>query len=179
MERKKIRAVVEGAVIAALYTTLCVALAPISFGQMQIRVAEALTLLPLFTPNGIWGVTVGCILSNTFGLFLGTNILGPWDILFGSLATLIAACLTRILKKPTTKGFPILAPLPPVVLNAVVVGLELTFVTVNHFDIRVFLIQAVYVAVGEIVACYGLGWLLFWAMERRGLKSKIFLNQYS
>ena len=168
MERKKIRAVVEGAVIAALYTTLCVALAPISFGQMQIRVAEALTLLPLFTPNGIWGVT-----------FLGTNILGPWDILFGSLATLIAACLTRILKKPAIKGFPILAPLPPVVLNAVVVGLELTFVTVNHFDIRVFLIQAVYVAVGEIVACYGLGWLLFWAMERRGLKSKIFLNQYS
>ena len=107
MERKKIRAVVEGAVIAALYTTLCVALAPISFGQMQIRVAEALTLLPLFTPNGIWGVTVGCILSNTFGLFLGTNILGPWDILFGSLATLIAACLTRILKKPAIKGFPI------------------------------------------------------------------------
>ncbi|WP_262398382.1 QueT transporter family protein [Zongyangia hominis] len=174
MTSKKTRAVVEGALIAALYAALSIALAPISFGQVQVRVSEALTLLPLFTPNAIWGVTIGCVLSNTIGMFMGVNILGFLDIIFGSLATLLAALITRKLKKPAIKGLPILAPLPPVLLNAVVVGAELTFVTVNHFDARVFLLNAAYVGLGQLLACYVLGLMLVWLLQRGNLSDKLF-----
>lgn len=174
MVSNKTRAVVEGALIAALYAALSVALAPLSFGQVQIRVAEALTLLPLFTPNAIWGVTVGCVLSNTIGMFMGVNLLGFLDIIFGSLATLLAALLTRGLQKPKVNGLPVLAPLPPVLLNAAVVGAELTFVTVNQWNPKVFLLNAAYVGAGELLACYGLGLPLVWLLKRGNLDGRIF-----
>lgn len=178
MVTNKTRVVVEGALIAALYTVLSVALAPISFGQVQFRVSEALTLLPLFTPNAVWGVTVGCVLSNTIGMFMGTNILGFLDIIFGSLATLLAALATRKLGKPSVKGLPVLAPLPPVLFNAIVIGLELTFVMVNHFDTQVFLINAAYVGIGQFLACYVLGLVLVWILQRDRISQRIFGIQH-
>ena len=66
--------------IGAAYLALCAAFPALSFGQIQVRFAEVFTLLPLFTPAGIWGVTIGCALSNIYGLALGTNIIGIWDI---------------------------------------------------------------------------------------------------
>lgn len=77
------RRIAVAGLIGAAYLTLCAALPMLSFGQIQVRFAEVFTLLPLFTPAGIWGVTIGCALSNIYGLALGTNIIGIWDIFFG------------------------------------------------------------------------------------------------
>lgn len=126
--------------IAALYVTLTVALSPISFGPVQFRVAEALTLLPFFMPEAIPGLFVGCFLSNLAGGF------GLIDIIVGSGATLFAAWLT--FKMPNIW----LAALPPVVINALVVGTYLGILT----DIPV-IYSIIYIGISQAVICFGLG----------------------
>ena len=88
------RRLAAAGLIGAAYLALCAAFPALSFGQIQVRFAEVFTLLPLFTPAGIWGVTIGCALSNIYGLALGTNIIGIWDIFLGTGATFVAAVLT-------------------------------------------------------------------------------------
>ena len=102
---------VQAAMIAAIYVVLTIVFAPFAFGEVQVRIAEALTVLPYFTPAAIPGVFIGCLIGNV----LGGAILP--DILFGSLATLLAACLTYTLRR-TNKY---LAPLPPILVNIAVV----------------------------------------------------------
>ncbi|MCL6450815.1 MAG: QueT transporter family protein [Acetobacteraceae bacterium] len=132
------------ALVAALYAALTVALGPLSYGPLfQLRVAEALTVLPYVTPLAVWGLFLGCIAANFFGG------LGAYDIVFGSLATLIAAALTS--RAPRAW----LAPLPPVVVNAVIVGWYLSVLVGVPFWVT-----AGYVALGEAIACYGLGYPL-------------------
>jgi len=138
----------RAAVIAALYAALTIFLAPISYGLIQFRIAEALTVLAYFTPAAIPGLFIGC---------LAANIIGPYgilDIVFGSLATLIAAYATyRISNK-------YLAPLPPVIANALIVGpLVAYFVNVP------FYMGMLYVGIGQLAVCYGLGLPLILALE--------------
>ena len=116
------RRIAVAGLIGAAYLTLCAALPMLSFGQIQVRFAEVFTLLPLFTPAGIWGVTIGCALSNIYGLALGTNIIGIWDIFFGSAATFLAALLTYRFRHVEWRGLPVLSALFPVLLNGLVVG---------------------------------------------------------
>ncbi len=158
-----IRRLTAGALIAAAYTALSLALAPLSFGYSQIRVSEALTLLPLFSPSAVWGVTLGCAITNAVGAAMGVNF-GVADVLLGTLATLAAALLTARLDKPRFKGLPILAPLPPVLLNALVVGAELWYFTSAPLALCVG-----GVALGQAISCYGLGLLLVRALERTGV----------
>ena len=91
--RASILKLTQGAAIAALYVVLTLIFAPISFGEMQVRISEALTILPLFTPAAIPGLFVGCILANLLG---GAIV---WDVVFGSLATLIGAVGGYLLRK--------------------------------------------------------------------------------
>ena len=84
------------AVIAALYAAVSLALAPLSFGPIQIRIAEAMTLLPILFPEAIAGVTLGCFLTNLIGAILGVNLLGFFDVFAGTLATFLAAMLTSL-----------------------------------------------------------------------------------
>jgi uncharacterized membrane protein len=149
-----IRYMVEAAVIAAMYAALTI-LIPGGSGQIQVRVSEALTVLAFFTPAAIPGLFVGCLAAN---LFVGAGI---YDIVFGSLATLIAAILTS--KMPSKK----LAPLPPVVMNAVVVAFVLKL-SIN----APILITMGFVGLGELIACYGLGYPLMLFLEKQG--SRIF-----
>jgi len=142
---------------AALYTAMCVALAPISYGAVQIRVAEALTLLPVISPVFIIGVTVGCLLSNIVGLMTGANIIGVMDIVFGTAATFAAAVLTYKLRKIKIGKIPVLAALPPVIINAVVIGAELMFVEAGGFNLKLFLFNASYVGLGQTAACFLVG----------------------
>src|SRR5690554_4283385 len=92
----------KSALISAFYvvlTTLSTIIAPqLTFGIIQLRVSEALVILPLLTPAAIPGLFVGCIISNAIGVAMGANIAGALDILLGSFATLIAAILTRQLR---------------------------------------------------------------------------------
>ncbi|MEF9975981.1 MAG: QueT transporter family protein [Oscillospiraceae bacterium] len=148
----KIKRMVRGAFIGAIYATVSVALAPISYGMLQVRVSEALTLLPVFSADAVVGVTLGCFLANLIGMFMGANILGPLDVIIGTAATLAAALCTRALRNKS----PWLAALPPVFINALVVGGELTFV-MGAFSLKVFAIQFFWVALGQACACFVLG----------------------
>lgn len=148
------RFIAEAAIIAAMYAALTI-LIPGGSGQIQIRVAEALTILPFFTPAAIPGLFVGCLVANTF------TGMGPYDIFFGSLATLLAAVLTA--KMPGK----FLAPLPPIIVNAIVVAIIL------NLSIKAPLLETMgFVALGEVVACYVLGYPLLLLMERN--KARLF-----
>ena len=135
------------AVIAAIYATLTLLLAPISFGAVQCRISESLCVLPIFTPYAIPGLFFGCLISNIIG--------GMWafDIVFGSLTTLVAAILTYKFKKTIS-----VALIFPVILNALIVGFYLSFLmTESGFSLAGFAICALEVGLGQLVSCYGLG----------------------
>ena len=109
------------AIVAAAYAALTIVLAPISYGPIQFRVSEALTALPFLMPCTVWGVFLGCILAN---LYTGSVL----DIVFGSLATLLAGLLTAWFgKKGSTVKNRLLGCLMPVLFNAVIVGAVLTW----------------------------------------------------
>ncbi|HVP36839.1 MAG TPA: QueT transporter family protein [Terriglobales bacterium] len=138
--------IAQAGIIAALYAAITIVLAPISYGPVQIRVSEALTILPYLTPSAIPGLFLGCLLANIYGG------LGIYDIIGGSILTLVAAFCTYLISK---KRKPILAPLPPVLFNAFGVSLYL------HFLFKLpYWLTVVYVGAGEIVACYVLGYPL-------------------
>ncbi|CDZ24532.1 hypothetical protein CCDG5_1418 [[Clostridium] cellulosi] len=151
---KKVRFITTAAVIAALYAALTYAFAFMSYGAVQFRIAEILTVLPYFTPAAIPGLVVGCLLSN-----IGSP-LGPIDILVGTSATLIASLLSRIMPK-------YLVPFPPIICNAVIVGLELYFLT-NAPLVPTML----YVALGEAVVCLIGGYPFMYVVDR--FKDKLF-----
>ena len=97
------------AMIAAIYVGLTVVLAPISYGPIQVRISEMLTLLPIFYSPSIIGVTLGCFLANLVGVFMGSNVLGVYDIFIGTIATLIAAIITYKTRNVRIKNYPWLA----------------------------------------------------------------------
>jgi uncharacterized membrane protein len=137
---------IQGAVIASVYTVLTLLLAPISYGVMQVRVAEALTVLPYFTPAAIPGLFVGCLVANMLGPY------GLMDMVFGSLATLCSALLSYRLRKR-----PGLVPLPPVLMNGMVIGSLLHY----GYGVPLSLWACMgWVALGQAIACYGLGYPL-------------------
>ena len=148
------------AMIAAIYTAVTLVLAPLSFGMMQIRIAEALTMLPLVYAPAIWGVFLGCFLANLIGVMTGANALGFMDCMVGTAATLGAAWCTWKLRHRLVCGIPIWAVLMPVVWNFVFVGTELGILfPIGKNVIWSILINGLWVAVGELIACiagYGL-----------------------
>ena len=152
--RMTVRDLARGAIIAAVYALLTIFLAPISSGLIQCRVAEAMSVLPYFTFAAVPGLFVGCFIAN---LLTGAP---AYDVLFGSLATLLAAYITFLMRKRVTKY---LAPLPSVVINALVVGALLTYV----YQVGVgYWVAAGYVAVGQAIACFGIGLPLMAVLQK-------------
>lgn len=147
------------AVIAAAYATLSLILAPISYGNIQVRVAEALTILPFIAPYTTWGLFVGCLLAN----LLSPAGINPLDVVFGSLATMSAGLLTARIKNRW------LAPLPPVLVNAVVVGGVLAYTLAPDAFWPSFGLFGLEVGAGQLLACYIGGLLLLRVMEKSGL----------
>lgn len=147
---------VRVAMTAALYALLTV-LPPfnaIGYGPLQIRVAEALTVLPFVCPWAVWALYLGCILANLGSPFL------VWDLTLGASATLISALLTR------HGGRKELAPLPPVIVNALVIsGYVAPLSNLPYWPV------ALYIALGQGIACYGLGYpFLLWVLRNERVK---------
>ena len=142
----------RGGIIAALYVVLTYIFAPISFGLIQVRIAEMLTILPMFTPMAVPGLFLGCLLGN---LLAGAIL--P-DVVFGSLATLIGAIGTRLLKKK-----PMLAWIPPVLSNAIIVPIVLQKVYGVPDSFWYLMLT---VGVGEVIACGVLGLILHQALVK-------------
>lgn len=133
-------------------------LSKLAYWNVQFRVSEALTVLPYFTSAAIPGLFVGCIVSNLVGMFGGGG-LGLLDVIFGSLATLVAALCSWLLRSRKW-----LVPLPPVVINAVVVGLLLTYAYGVNLPLAINMLT---VAAGQLVVCYGLGLPLLYVLDKR------------
>ena len=154
------------AIIAAIYTALCFApgLSMIAFGQVQVRIAEALTMLPLIYQPSIIGVTLGCFLSNLLGAMTGINPTGFLDSIIGTAATLLAAYFTWKLRDRTIKGIPVLSILMPVIFNFFFVGAELAYLFMPDNFVSGLFINGFFVAVGEIIACV-IGYLIVKGLE--------------
>ena len=152
----------QGAIIAAMYVALTIIFAPISFGAVQVRVAEVLTILPLFTPAAIPGLFIGCIIANGIG---GGIIL---DVVFGSLATLIGAAGGYLLRFNRW-----LVPIPAIVANSIIVPFVLKYG--YGIDIPIWL-MIIYIAIGEIVGCYILGELFASLLLKRKELRNVFKN---
>ncbi len=156
----KTRFLTQSAMIATLYVVLVEIFKPFSYGIMQVRVAEALTVLPYFTPAAIPGLTLGVLISNIIGPY------GLLDIVVGTLATLIAAYLSFKMRRKS------LVPLPPVLVNAVIIGGMLYYIFLGTPDAMPILPIMAWVGLGQVVACYGLGYPLMKILEK--YKDKIF-----
>lgn len=165
MREKKFNAkfMAQGAIIAALYAALTILFAPISYGAVQVRISEAFTILPLFTPAAIPGLFIGCLLANILG---GAIV---WDIIFGSIATLIGAALGYLLRFNRW-----LVPIPTIVSNSVIIPFILKYGYAIDMPIGLLI---VYIAIGEIIGCYLLGELLGSAILRRGDLRNIFSRE--
>lgn len=150
MTDKKINYLTQGAVIGAIYVIITIGLAPISYGAIQVRISEALTILPYYTPAAIPGLFIGCIIANL------NSPLGIIDIVFGSLATLIAALITYRIKD---KRF---VPLPSIIVNAIIVPFVLKYTLGIPY-----LLNVPWVLLGQSIACYGLGYPLLIFIDKK------------
>ena len=158
----------QAAVIAALYAVLThlqnLLLPGSATWAIQMRMSEALCVLAFFTPAAVPGLTIGCLLFNiTFAAAL------PLDFVIGSAATLIAAEVMWLTRKVTVKGYPLLGMLMPAMANAFLVGWELPVYIGGGF-----VLNAVYVAIGEVVVLLVLGTALYYALKKRGFAQKLF-----
>ena len=159
MKNQKVLFLTQSAMIAALYVVLTVMFQPISFGDMQVRIAEALTVLPAFTPAAVPGLFIGWLIGN----LLGGAILP--DIIFGSLATLLGALFTYLLRKQSK----FLAPLPPIFFNTLIVPFVLRYAYKINLPSLYFMLT---IGIGEVISCGILGLILYTALQK--YRHKIF-----
>ena len=156
MKQNLARKIAFSGVLAALYVAITLATASFAYGPIQFRIAEALCVLPFFAPWTTWGLTLGCLLANLF------STVSALDIVIGTLATLIACLLTARCKNR------FLAPLPPVIVNAVMIGAMIAWVSTPDTFWRSFVLFGLEVGAGELAVMYTLGLALIVVFQRRG-----------
>ena len=154
--KNKTKFITMSAAIAAIYVVLAIVFAPISFVAVQVRIAEALTALPMISLAAIPGLFIGCL----FGNLLGGAVV--WDIVFGSIATLIGAVGSYLLRKNRW-----LVPVPPIVSNSLIVPFVLKYAYGMDLPIPVLILD---IFIGELLGCYVLGELLISVIEKTGTK---------
>ncbi len=144
------------AILAAVYAALTMVLYAPSYGPIQLRFSEALTVLPFLFPAATPGLFVGCLIANLLSPY------GPIDVIFGSLATLLAAYLTQHCRSKW------LAPLPPVLCNALIIGATIAYAQVGFTGafVTAFLYNAVTVGAGQLIACYVFGMIVLNTLPR-------------
>ncbi|MCU6687585.1 QueT transporter family protein [Dorea acetigenes] len=153
MKENKVTFLTQAAMIAAIYVVLTYVFAPFSFGEIQIRISEALTILPLFTPAAIPGLFIGCLIGN----ILGGAILP--DIIFGSLATLLGAVFTWLLRGHSK----FLGPVPPIAANTIIVPFVLRY---GYGIVLPIPFMMLTVGIGEVLSCGVLGMIVYFALAR-------------
>ena len=166
--RKRSHFLAHSAIIAALYTVLChfqnLLLPGSASWAIQMRVAEALSVLAFFTPAAIPGLGIGCLLFNLS--FAGAL---PLDFLVGTLASILAAVGMYLTRNFKWKKLPLLGLLMPGIFNAFLVGWELTVYIGGGFWLN-----ALYVALGEWIVLLTLGSILYTAIRSRHLDTLLF-----
>lgn len=165
---------VQAAVIAALYAVLTIAQNVLLPGTasmaVQFRISEVLTVLALFTPAAIPGLFVGCIIANISSV----AALGPYDMIFGSIASLVAAVLMYLLRNKRIFTLPVLAALMPALANGIIVGFEIEFFFIEGgFHFESFLLQGGLVALGELAVLFILGLPFVKIIEKTNLHKRM------
>lgn len=165
MKNNKVKRLTLSAMIAAIYFICSFFEQSFAYGAIQCRLSEGLTLLPLFFPEAIIGITIGCLIFNAT-----TGIV--WDMIFGTIATLLAGLLTyligKIIKKDSLKI--ILGGLPPIILNAFIIPLIL----INGYQLTdgyYYLVGTI--GFGELIAVYGFGTIIYFPLKKLLVKFKI------
>lgn len=174
MKTKSTVYIVQAAVIAALYAALTILQNTLLPGTasmaVQFRVAEVLTILAVFTPAAIPGLTIGCVIANISSL----SVLGPYDLIFGSIASLLAAVLMYLLRSKRLFKLPVASALMPALANGIIVGFEIEFFFVEGgFHFEDFLFQGGCVALGELGVLFVLGLPLARLIEKQGFDKKL------
>lgn len=174
MKTKSTVYIVQAAVIAALYAALTILQNTLLPGTasmaVQFRVAEVLTILAVFTPAAIPGLTIGCVIANISSL----SVLGPYDMIFGSLASLLAAVMMYLLRNKRLFRLPVASALMPALANGIIVGFEIEFFFVEGgFHFGDFLFQGGCVALGELGVLFVLGLPLARLIEKQGFDKKL------
>ncbi|MBO5158748.1 MAG: QueT transporter family protein [Lachnospiraceae bacterium] len=154
MRTKRVTFITQAAMIAAIYVVLTIFVSAFNLasGAIQVRISEALTVLPAFTPAAIPGLFIGCFISNLVSGCL------PLDILFGSLATLLGACGTYLLRK-----WKWAVPIPPILANVLIVPFVLAYVYHIPGGVPYFMVT---VGIGEIISCGMLGIIVYNILAR-------------
>lgn len=169
MKKLTLRHITTAAAVGAVYAVLSIfgSVFGITFGTVQCRFSEALCVLPFFLPETAWGLGVGCLIANLLSPY------GVLDIVVGSAATLLAALLTARCQKKW------LAPLPPVIANTVLIGLVLAYEQAGTSAAfwPTYAFNALTVGLGEAVACYGLGGLLLWRLDKSNALQRYLQNR--
>ena len=152
----------KAALIAAVYAVLTYAAAALglAYGEVQFRFSEALTVLPIFCPAAVPGLTVGCLVSNI------TSTINPVDMIVGTLATLFAALTTRALRNVKIAKYPLLSMLAPVLFNGLFVGAEIAYFAGEGVFWQAFAPASLSVAAGEAAVVLVLGTLLWLVINR-------------
>jgi len=153
---------IHAAMIAAIYIVLTLIFRPISYGMMQVRVSEALTVLPFLTPAAIPGLAIGCLIANIIGPY------GLVDIVVGTTATTLAAILSSRMKRRFW------VPMPLVVINALFIGGMLYYLFLGSPDQAPLWSIILWVGAGQVAACYGLGYPLLILLEK--YRHRIFMK---
>lgn len=170
MKNESTRRVAWAAVAGAAYAALTMLLYPISYGMLQFRISEALCVLPFFDPVFVPGLFVGCLIANLI------SASGPLDVVFGSLATLLAALgMAACGRRSRSLGSCALGCAFPVVVNGIVVGavLAATVAAEQESFVAAWLLCGGEVALGEAVVMYAVGLPLARLMQRKNFLSRI------
>lgn len=162
MKKLNTRQIALNGIVAGLYAAITILTASFAYGNIQFRISEALMMLLLFEPSLTVGLTVGCLIAN---LFSTVSVL---DIVIGTAATLLACLLTTRIKKPW------LAPLPTILVNAVMVGAMLSwlYMPAEQF-LYGLLVFGGEVGAGEAAVLYILGVPLYYAMKKTNFIEKL------
>ena len=147
-------------IIAGLYFIICIAFYPLSYGGIQVRFAEALTILPLFFGEAVWGITIGCLIANCFSQ--GVVVL---DVVFGTLATLVSGVLTYFIGKKikNLKLRFFIGAFPPVIINAIVV--PFTFLALFELK-QLYFLSLIQVFLGQAISIYIIGAFIYFPLRK-------------
>lgn len=165
----ELKVILQNAVYTALYVALCIAFQPISYGAVQVRIAEALCIMPLFDEFAVYSVTLGCFIANIYNG-------NPIDAIFGTLATFIGLYVIKFIKTDKTHisfsenlkvDIFFIKMLPTIISNAIIVPFVLKFAYAESMPL---ILSGIYVAIGEIIAIYLIGYLFYQAQKKIGLK---------
>lgn len=162
LNKKKTIFIVEASIIGAVYASLTYlsSVFGIAYMGIQFRFSEALTILACLTPSAIPGLTIGCFIGN-----LGSPY-GIIDIICGTIATLLASILSYKTRHIKFKELPILSPIFPIIINAIIVGAEVTIYMPKGFLFEAFLLNASQIALSQLVMCYGIGLPLYNVLKK-------------